>query len=117
MPKQLYGQNEMHLVDTIEVQNMMRFAETSLKSDDYCVRRDGAMVKWTIEKLGLWEPEKESIMEKERRVISAGAVVEAKKVIESLIKTGTESGKYMASGGNVILTILGLDDWEEEELC
>lgn len=96
---------------------MMRFAEASLKSDDYSVRRDGAMVKWTMEKLGLWESEKESIMEKETRVISAGAVVEAKKVIKSLIQTGTESGKYMASGGNVILTILGLDDWEEEEIC
>lgn len=114
MQKQLYGQNEMHLVDTIEVQNMMQFAESSLKSDNYCVRRDGAMVKWTMERLGLWEPEKESIMEKETSVISAGAVAEAKKVIESLIQTGTEPGKYMASGGNVILTILGLDEEEEE---
>lgn len=117
MQKQLCGRNEMHLVNTIDAHNMMRFAETSLKSDDYSVRRDGAMVKWTMERLGLWEAEKESITEKEIRVISAGAVDEAKKVIKSLIQTGTESGKYMASGGNVILTILGLDDWEEEEIC
>lgn len=113
MQKQLCGQNEMHLVNTIDAHNMMRFAEESVKSDDYSVRRDGAMVKWTMERLGLWEAEKESIMEKETRVISAGAVDEARKVIKSLIQTGTESGKYMASGGNVILTILGLDEEEE----
>lgn len=53
----------------------------------------------------------------EVRLVSADALAEAKKVIENLAKSGTESGKYMASGGNVILTILGLDDWEEEEIC
>lgn len=53
----------------------------------------------------------------EVRWVSADALAEAKKVIENLAKSGTETGKYMASGGNVILTILGLDDWEEEEIC
>lgn len=50
----------------------------------------------------------------EMYLVSADAVAEAKKVIKSLVKTGTESGKYMASGGNAILTILGLDEEEEE---
>lgn len=52
------------------------------------------------------------ICTEEVKLVSASAVEEAKKVIESLIKTGTEPGKYMASGGNVILTILGLDEEE-----
>lgn len=35
---------------------------------------------------------------------------------QRLAKSGTKSGQYMASGGNAILTILGLNDWEEEEI-
>lgn len=50
------------------------------------------------------------IYAEEVKLVSADAVAEAKKVIENLAKSGTESGKYMASGGNVILTILGLDE-------
>lgn len=50
----------------------------------------------------------------EVKLVSASAVLEAKKVIEDLIKSGTKSGQYMASGGNVILTILGLDETGEE---
>lgn len=50
----------------------------------------------------------------EVRLVSASAVLEAKRVIEDLIKSGTRSGQYMASGGNVILTILGLDGTGEE---
>lgn len=55
------------------------------------------------------------IYAEEVKLVSADALAEAKKVIQNLAKSGTEPGKYMASGGNVILTILGLDDWEEEE--
>lgn len=54
------------------------------------------------------------IYAEEVRLVSADALAEAKKVIQNLAKSGTEPGKYMASGGNVILTILGLDEEEEE---
>lgn len=53
------------------------------------------------------------IYAEEVKLVSADALAEARKVIKSLVQTGTESGKYMASGGNVILTILGLDEEEE----
>lgn len=50
-------------------------------------------------------------------IVSQSALEEAKTVINNLYKTGTSSGQYMASGGNVILTVLGLlkDDTLPEE--
>lgn len=50
-------------------------------------------------------------------IVSQSALEEAKTVINNLYKTGTPSGQYMASGGNVILTVLGLlkDDTLPEE--
>lgn len=54
------------------------------------------------------------IQVEEVKLVSADAVEEAKKVIQNLAKSGTKPGQYMASGANVILTMLGLDGEEPE---
>lgn len=60
MRKQLCGKEEMCLVSVCDVQTMQKSAESMMESEYSWKKRDGEMIKWTLESLGLWGGENDA---------------------------------------------------------